>query len=214
MRAANAYMSVMSLRSACLLAAVFSLLACSSDPASSGSTTSGSSSVSGPSLDGTWTITKLGEDEVGLGSQLAIANGVLTGTLIAADEGSTVDGCAVTKDRTDLTFAVNGDTLTGSLTATRKMGGSCQVDDSSVAHLTGTRTQATTGATGMNGEWDVTREGRDPFVLEIDDLTVKAWSKDRKGEGASPSLTGLVVNGSASDSPLYDHYLDFAAVRN
>ena len=189
------------------------LVACSSDTTTSdGSTTNATAQAT--AINGSWLMTETGEKPGAKTSLLTINNGVIAGAFVDPLEGQTLDGCTYTKRRIEFSFTMSDSGLAGTFTSTFQQTGdpqSCFSYNPQVANLTGTRT--TSGA-GLDGEYNVTLGDEDPFVVDISNLTMKAWDQATKAKtpAIAPSMTGSVVGSSAANQA-HDDELSFAATK-
>lgn len=148
-------------------------------------------------LDGTWDILAAGDVSLAA-SEMTINAGKVKGTVVLEREGSTRNGCKLTKDRAEIDLNVAGNALSGSITTvTEYDGDDCPSNEREITEVNGSRASATAGS-GLTGSWELHIGDEDnAVVVDIDGAVAKAWERKKdKADGDEPEATGTIAGDS------------------
>jgi len=138
-------------------------------------------------FDGTWDIISVGDQELDA-SEMTIAAGKITGTVVFPDEGEDIGGCVRTKHRTQFSVQIQDGKVSGAI---HRLSEGCYGDESRSRLLNGTRAES--GGGDLGGEWNVQYDGHEAIAVLIDGLAAQAWSLSDRVQDKEPSVNVVVA---------------------
>jgi hypothetical protein len=163
----------------------------------------------GGALDGTWDIISAGE-----GAQMTVSGATITGFVPQGAESKNYyatqyPDCMITKGRTEFSFAVEGNALTGTRNKVLQLSGSTcpsvPPGYNTPYAVSGVRTRtAPDSTTPLNGDWQVTGQG-EAWTGTVNGSTATATSSTARrvpADTISVSIAGNMITVTSSDALL------------